>query len=79
MVMLMGGVSEPPPPPQGKAIDHKTVLYLVLLVGFSGWLHANNELIPVLQLGAKLVYYFGLTWVGLYVLKRLLRALRRAR
>jgi len=75
MVMLMGGVSTPP----RKAIDLKTVVYLLLLVGFYAWLHANGELVPVLKLGAKLVYYCGLTWTGLQVLDLLLRALMRAR
>ena len=77
MVMLMGGVCEPPPP--RKALDLKTVVYLLLLVGFYAWLHANGELLPVLKLGAKLVYYCGLTWAGLHVLNLLLRALLRAR
>ena len=76
MVMLMGGVREPPP---RKAIDLKTVVYLLLLVGFYAWLHANGELVPVLKLGATLVYYCGLTWAGLHVLNLLLRALLRAR
>ena len=77
MVMLMGGVCAPPPP--RKAIDLKTVVYLLLLVGFYAWLHANGELVPVLKLGAKLVYYCGLTWTGLHVLNLLLQALLRTR
>ena len=76
MVMLMGGVCEPPP---RKAIDLKTVVYLLLLVGFYAWLHANGELVPVLRLGANLVYYCGLTWAGLHVLNLLLQALLRTR
>ena len=79
MVTLMGGVCEQPPLPRNKPIDLKTLGYLVLLVGFYAWLHANGELIPVLKLGAKLVYYCGLTWAGLHVLNLLLRALLRAR
>ena len=75
MVMLMGGVCEPP----RKAIDLKTVVYLLLLVGFYAWLHANGKLVPVLKLGAKLVYYCGLTWSALHVLNLLLRALLRVR
>ena len=75
--MLMGGVCKSPPPP--KAIDLKTLGYLVLLVGFYAWLHANGELVPVLKLGAKLVYYCGLTWAGLHVLNFLLQALLRTR
>ena len=78
MVTLMGGVCEQPPLPR-KAIDLKTLGYLVLLVGFYAWLHANGELVPVLKLGAKLVYYCGITWAGLHVLNLLLRALLRAR
>jgi hypothetical protein len=78
MVALMGGVCKEPPFPH-KAIDKKTVVYLVLLVGFYAWLHANGELIPVLQLGAKLLCYCGLAWAGLHVLDLLLRALLRAR
>ena len=74
--MLMGGVCEPPP---RKAIDLKTVVYLLLLVGFYAWLHANGELVPVLRLGANLVYYCGLTWAGLHVLNLLLQALLRTR
>lgn len=77
MVMLMGGVCEPPPP--RKALDLKTVVYLLLLVGFYAWLHANGELIPVLKLGAKLLYYCGLTWAALHALNLVLRALLRAR
>ena len=76
MVMLMGGVCEPPP---RKPIDLKTVAYLVLLVGFYAWLHANGELVPVLKLGAKLLYYCGLTWAGLHVLNLVLCALLRVR
>ena len=77
MVMLMGGVCTPPPP--RKTIDLKTAVYLLLLVGFYAWLHANGELVPVLKLGAKLVYYCGLTWTGLHVLNLLLQALLRTR
>jgi len=73
-VALMGGVCEQSPLPR-KAIDLKTIGYLVLLVGFYAWLHANGELLPVLQLGAKLLYYFGMTWAGLHVLNLLLKAL----
>ena len=76
MVTLMGGVCEPPP---GKSIDLKTLGYLVLLVGFYAWLHANGELIPVLKLGAKLLYYCGLTWGGLHLLDLMLRAFFRMR
>lgn len=74
----MGGVCEQPPLPR-KAIDLKTVVYLLLLVGFYAWLHANGELIPVLQLGAKLLYYCGITWAVLHALNRVLRALLHAR
>jgi len=76
MVTLMGGVCEPPP---GKSIDLKTLGYLVLLVGFYAWLHANGELIPVLKLGAKLLYYCGLAWGGLHLLDLMLRAFFRMR
>ena len=81
MVMLMGGVCEQPPPPPlaRKATDLKTVVYLLLLVGFYAWLHSNGQLIPVLKLGAKLLYYGGLWWAGLYLLDLALRALLRVR
>jgi hypothetical protein len=78
MVTLMGGVCEQPPLPH-KPMDRKTVVYLLLLLGFYAWLHSNGELIPVLQLGAKLLYYCGIAWGGLYLLDFLLRILLRVR
>jgi|TARA_B110000116_G_C16741440_1_gene538697 hypothetical protein len=66
----MGGVCEPP------RRDWRAVAYLVVLVGYLGWLYVIDELGPMMAMGGRmaiqLAYYTLVVWAVFYALNSFL-------
>ena len=77
----MGGVCEPPrqEPLVENGACPRAVVYLVLLVGYLVWLHAVDDLGPVMAMGGRvaiqLAYYTLWVWAVFYALNALLAVL----
>ena len=68
----MGGVCAPP----HQTTDWRAVVYLVVLVGYLGWLYVIDELGPIMAMGGRmaiqLAYYACCTWAVFYALNAFL-------
>ena len=66
----MGGVCAPP----HQTTDWRAVVYLVVLVGYLGWLYVIDELGPIMAMGGRmaiqLAYY--VCWAVFYALNAFL-------